>query len=478
MNLLQGLGQAKPVSEFINTAMQYQTTQSALETQRLQQQKLAAENAQLEKDNKEYDPNAVLSLFDEHKRPHIFDAWKGAGVIDPATGMIRGKDIRNTQTHILNNQKVTEALLTAEYEQLSKKAATLSKKTDPKSQAEALDVVSQMTAIEKAKRLGKDKTTTLVPKGTKGTIDSEGKFTPFEGGAENINNVDLGTWQGTAESGADVYHTPLGNVAVDPETQERRPYSIQSDGSIAKKDETLAPAIKEFESVYPDLAGKAGTPEYTKAYKEWKVMAATERAKVFSAIPTNVPGIFFDRISQQYYQTDEGGNHIRLSSNQVKDMKLQFIEDTPTQDIKVMKQSVPSVQALIKESRASLDRASKDMGPIKGRFSEFMAGKVGTDNKDWISLRTNIKLLETRLMKMHVGARGGEYILKHFEGIFGYGFQSPENLKEALRNVEAYAEEIEGTPSFPSSQAGKQTKDTIIEYVRDPKTGKLVPKGQ
>jgi uncharacterized protein YabE (DUF348 family) len=45
-------------------------------------------------------------------------------------------------------------------------------------------------------------------------------------------------------------------------------------------------------------------------------------------------------------------------------------------------------------------------------------------------------------MKMHVGARGGEYIMKHFQEILTAGKDSPGNLKAALREIETYANEV------------------------------------
>jgi len=39
-NLLQAMGNAQPVSQFIDTALKYQTVQSNMETQRMKQQLL------------------------------------------------------------------------------------------------------------------------------------------------------------------------------------------------------------------------------------------------------------------------------------------------------------------------------------------------------------------------------------------------------------------------------------------------------
>jgi hypothetical protein len=59
-NLLQSIGQAKPVSEFINTAGQYQTTQSNLESQRLIQRKAEMDLAEMQR--KQEDEGRLIDL--------------------------------------------------------------------------------------------------------------------------------------------------------------------------------------------------------------------------------------------------------------------------------------------------------------------------------------------------------------------------------------------------------------------------------
>ena len=44
---------------------------------------------------------------------------------------------------------------------------------------------------------------------------------------------------------------------------------------------------------------------------------------------------------------------------------------------------------------------------------------------------------------MHVGARGGEYIMKHFEDLIDQGKQDPDNLRAALQEIKTYAQSVE-----------------------------------
>ena len=147
-NLLQGLGQAKPVSEFINTAGQYQTTQSNLETQRLQQQMFQQKMAQEEKDNKEYHVDAAITAFPEDHRDTIKKMWQMSGLVS-SEGIMRGKDIRSTPE--LYKKYPEQALATnmIEIEKIEKEQASLSKKGDAASQAKILENTGVLTDLHK-----------------------------------------------------------------------------------------------------------------------------------------------------------------------------------------------------------------------------------------------------------------------------------------------------------------------------------------
>jgi hypothetical protein len=64
------------------------------------------------------------------------------------------------------------------------------------------------------------------------------------------------------------------------------------------------------------------------------------------------------------------------------------------------------------------------------------------DDPAFTALRTNAALLQTALMRMHVGARGGELIMQHFKDLFDVGKQSAPNLKAALDEISHYADDV------------------------------------
>lgn len=112
------------------------------------------------------------------------------------------------------------------------------------------------------------------------------------------------------------------------------------------------------------------------------------------------------------------------------------------------------VEQLVKEQQATL-------GPAASRWQEYMAGTVGAPNPEFTKLRTDVGLLTTLLMRMHVGARGGEYIMKEFKDLMDSGRQSPENLLSALEEVRKYASDVQNTGKPPSSLPSAETGGTV-----------------
>lgn len=113
---------------------------------------------------------------------------------------------------------------------------------------------------------------------------------------------------------------------------------------------------------------------------------------------------------------------------------------------RTMKESAPKVVSFVDRIDKLVDVNEKQLGPAAGRWAEFMTGKVGAPNPEFAKLRTDIGLLTTQLMRMHVGARGGVELMHHFAQLIDSGKQSPENLRAALGEIKAYAQSVGGQP--------------------------------
>lgn len=138
-------------------------------------------------------------------------------------------------------------------------------------------------------------------------------------------------------------------------------------------------------------------------------------------------------------------------------------QDDLTAATKSMVEAAPGVLNLSKRVRSLIEQQKGSLGPASGRWSEFMTGKVGAPNPDFARLRTDVGLLQTKLMRMHVGARGGEVMMQHFKDLIDTSKQSPENLEAALDEIDAYAKETgqQGKQKEVSAKGGQSENDPL-----------------
>jgi hypothetical protein len=127
-------------------------------------------------------------------------------------------------------------------------------------------------------------------------------------------------------------------------------------------------------------------------------------------------------------------------------------ENMGTATTRTMKETAPKVIALADKVLAQVKQQKDNLGPGASRWNEFWAGKVGAPNPEFTQLRTNTALLQTLLMRMHVGAAGRVAMMQHFQDLFDVGKQSPENMEAAVGEIKDYAQEIGGLkPQAPGT---------------------------
>lgn len=116
------------------------------------------------------------------------------------------------------------------------------------------------------------------------------------------------------------------------------------------------------------------------------------------------------------------------------------------------------------------------LGPIVGRWREFVSGKIGAgelaggnaENAKLIGkFRTDAGLMQTAVMKAHVGARGSAQMLDHFSDLLG---AEKADISMLTGELASFKDWMKGY-----SQMGSDAQSGAVEnWVRDPATGKLV----
>lgn len=158
---------------------------------------------------------------------------------------------------------------------------------------------------------------------------------------------------------------------------------------------------------------------------------------------------------------------------------------SPTQQMKnvaaqssVAAEGIPNV---IKE----VDDLGDLMGPISGRWNDFMQGRVGMDNPAFAGLRADMLMLSSAVALAHARGRLPENLREEFDSMINAPQQSPDNIKVTLQHILPWMQQSASMPSQPvpvppMTDGGKGAPATADtggdEYVRGA-DGKLHKKG-
>lgn len=132
-----------------------------------------------------------------------------------------------------------------------------------------------------------------------------------------------------------------------------------------------------------------------------------------------------------------------------------------TSSTRTMTEAAPTVIGLTTLAFSDLEKVRPQMGALgKTKVTDIMVKWFKLPNKDWATLGARVHLITTLLMRMHVGARGGEYIMKSFKEILQYSSQSAENLEASLEVIRDYAELIEKKGALLGKDAATAMQET------------------
>lgn len=162
--------------------------------------------------------------------------------------------------------------------------------------------------------------------------------------------------------------------------------------------------------------------------------------------------------------TDAQGNPVSKIVPKVAGAEYATQATAPTRS---MRETAPKVIDLTNKIDAEIDAVSGQLGPGSGRWSEFWAGKVGTDNPKFVTLKTDDKLLSSLLVKMHIGARGAQQIVQQFRDMVNEGKQSPANLHAAVAAVRDYATSVQhptGAEGGPTTAPPKNADEFLKKF--------------
>lgn len=151
------------------------------------------------------------------------------------------------------------------------------------------------------------------------------------------------------------------------------------------------------------------------------------------------------------------------TGNAAETIRQHKVEDRTavhTSSTRTMAEMAPKIQYFVEKVREDLPAAKA--GAVSSRL-QTGAAKLGVASAGFTRYRTNVGLLKTALLRMHVGARGGQEMMKHFTDLIDAGTASPTMMNAALDEISDYAKSMQsGTSTATTTTPGSSTTSTTM----------------
>jgi hypothetical protein len=124
-------------------------------------------------------------------------------------------------------------------------------------------------------------------------------------------------------------------------------------------------------------------------------------------------------------------------------------------------ENIPRIQA-------DLTRLQDQLGPIYGRWNEFMQGKVGMENPEFAGLHQDLMMLSSAVALAHAVGRLPENLREEFDRAINAPKQDPKNLIAVLNSVDHWMQGMKSSGTDPFTKAAEAATPKATEA---PKTG-------
>jgi len=226
----------------------------------------------------------------------------------------------------------------------------------------------------------------------------------------------------------------------------------QSDGSIV-----MMPVMDTTQKTIPPVPtqGQASvTPESKTAIGKGKVVGGKAPTPQIMIAPPTAPG------EQPRAVAVKPGGKVPEGAVTPSGYSQATV---PTSNTRTRSEFAQGLIPAIDRAMVDVTHAAPKLGALKGRWNEFIAGRLGgglDDDPEISGLRTEIGLIQTGMMVPHVGARGGVQMINKFKSLIDSGKASAPQLNASLKEMRqflvTYAKEgqLKGWGNEPIGQVG------------------------
>jgi hypothetical protein len=181
--------------------------------------------------------------------------------------------------------------------------------------------------------------------------------------------------------------------------------------------------------------------------------------------PTQAPGI------TMIVPNGQGGGTVeRLTAGQTVAPGAQTAAgvnslNTPTTQMRNVGAQASLVHEQTPMMLQEIDRLAPLLGPVAGRWNEFMQGKVGMDNPDMAGLRSDLLMYSSAVALMHARGRLPENLREEFDHAINAPKQTPENLKAVIQHIDQWTtQNMNAMHQGGGGQAGPKAGDVEDGY--------------
>ena len=145
-----------------------------------------------------------------------------------------------------------------------------------------------------------------------------------------------------------------------------------------------------------------------------------------------VGGTLYERFIAEYGPVEGASKYYKHLQTEAQARALPIAQTQAMADLS------RAILPTIDEVKAVMDTPgfAQKMGPVMGRWNEFLVGTVGTGDPDIANFRFLVSLVVTGAMRAHVGARGSTLIFEHFRDMINSRQMSAPILRGAILGLE------------------------------------------
>jgi len=144
--------------------------------------------------------------------------------------------------------------------------------------------------------------------------------------------------------------------------------------------------------------------------------------------------------------------------------------NTPTTQQRTAAGRAETVVAMAPEVISRIDSLAPKLGPVEGRWNEFMQGKIGSDDPDFAALRSDLLMMSSAVALAHAQGRLPENLRLEFDHAINSPKQTPENLKATINTMLPWLQQMQkqGQPNTQHANSPARPAGVPEDYVWNP----------